>query len=53
VRLDVDDRHDGLVEWAADHGVQPRDGVWLMVRGERELPGDRARLVLPMMLAAG
>jgi GNAT superfamily N-acetyltransferase len=53
VRLDLDDRHDGLREWAADHGVEPRDGVWLMVRGERELPGDRARLVLPMMLAAG
>jgi GNAT superfamily N-acetyltransferase len=53
IRLDLDHRHDGLLEWAAAHGVAPQDTTWLMVHGDRELPGDRARLILPVMLALG
>jgi GNAT superfamily N-acetyltransferase len=53
IRLDLDRRHDGLLEWAAAHGVAPQDTTWLMVHGDRELPGDRARLILPVMLALG
>ena len=53
VRLDIDDRHDGLLAWAAEHGAAPGDVTAVMVHGDRELPGDRARLILPMMLALG
>ena len=53
VRLDLDHRHDGLLEWARERGVTPRDDTWLMVHGERELPGARERLVLPVMQALG
>ena len=53
VRLDVDARHDGLCEWARARGVEPADRAWLMVRGDRELPGARERLVLPASLALG
>jgi len=53
VRLDLEQRDDGLLAWAARHGVAPQDTTALMVHGERELPGDRARLVLPAMLALG
>lgn len=53
VRLDVDQRHDGLVAWAAQHGVAPGDATVLMVRGGAALPGDRARLILPMTLGVG
>lgn len=52
-RLDVDHRHDGLMAWAAERGVVPGDDVTLMVQGERDLPGDRARMFLPVMLAVG
>jgi GNAT superfamily N-acetyltransferase len=50
VRLDVDAR---LREWAHEHGLEPRDDAALMVLGDRELPGDRERLMLPMTLALG
>jgi GNAT superfamily N-acetyltransferase len=50
VRLDVDDR---LRDWAREHGLEPRDDAALMVLGDRELPGARERLVLPMTLALG
>jgi GNAT superfamily N-acetyltransferase len=53
VRLDLDERHDGLREWARARGVAPVDRTWLMVQGERELPGARERLVLPVALALG
>jgi hypothetical protein len=53
VRLDVDHRHDALMAWAAEHGVAPGDGVTLMVQGDRDLPGHRGRLFLPVMLALG
>jgi GNAT superfamily N-acetyltransferase len=50
VRLDLDGR---LSEWARERGIAPRDEVALMVHGDRELPGARGRLVLPMTLALG
>ncbi|HTE62182.1 MAG TPA: GNAT family N-acetyltransferase [Solirubrobacteraceae bacterium] len=53
VRLDLDHRHDGLLEWARERGVMPRNDTWLMVHGERELPGARDRLILPVMQALG
>ena len=53
VRLDLDHRHDGLREWAQEHGVAPRFETSLMVHGDRDLPGARERLVLPVMQALG
>lgn len=53
VRVDIDERHGTLLAWAQSRGLAPADRTWLMVHGDRELPGDRARLVLPAMLALG
>jgi GNAT superfamily N-acetyltransferase len=53
VRLDLDHRHDGLLEWAAERGVTPANDTSLMVRGGRDLPGARERLILPVMQALG
>jgi predicted N-acetyltransferase YhbS len=53
VRVDVDHRHERLLAWAQAHGLAPADRTWLMVHGDRELPGDRDRLGLPAMLALG
>jgi GNAT superfamily N-acetyltransferase len=50
VRLDLDHR---LREWATERGIAPRDATVLMVHGDRELPGAREQLVLPMTLALG
>ena len=53
VRLDLDHRYDGLREWAQERGVAPRVDASLMVHGDRDLPGARERLVLPVMQALG
>jgi predicted N-acetyltransferase YhbS len=53
VRMDIDDRHDGLLAWAQARGLAPADRTWLMVHGDRELPGDPAWSGLPAMLAVG
>jgi hypothetical protein len=53
VRLDLDQRHDGLLEWAAERGVTPANDTSLMVGGGRDLPGARERLILPVMQALG
>jgi GNAT superfamily N-acetyltransferase len=50
VRLDVDHR---LRDWASEHGMTPGDDAALMVYGDRDLPGARERVVLPMTLALG
>jgi GNAT superfamily N-acetyltransferase len=50
VRLELDD---SLGDWAGEHGLEPRDAAALMVHGDRELPGARERLMLPMTLALG
>jgi len=52
VRLDLDERH-GLCDWARARGVAPANRTWVMVHGERALPGARERLVLPVMQALG
>jgi GNAT superfamily N-acetyltransferase len=53
VRLDIDHGHDGLMAWVAERGVAPGDEVTLMVQGARDLPGERAQVFLPVMLALG
>ncbi|MGA8114369.1 MAG: GNAT family N-acetyltransferase [Actinocatenispora sp.] len=53
VRLDLDDRHPELREWATRHGVPVRGRTDVMVRGADELPGDRDRWFVPVMQALG
>jgi hypothetical protein len=53
VRVDLDHRFADLIAFARGAGLAPGDSVTLMVRGARELPGDRARVTLPMMMAVG
>ena len=53
IRLDLAQRGDGLSEWAQKQGVAPRSDTALMVHGERDLPGARERVVLPVMQALG
>jgi GNAT superfamily N-acetyltransferase len=53
VRIDLDDRHPRLLEWAAEHGLAPGVSSTAMVLGGRPLPGDRARCFAPLMRALG
>jgi GNAT superfamily N-acetyltransferase len=53
VRIDLDDRHPRLLEWAAEHGLAPGVSSTAMVFGGRRLPGDRARCFAPLMRALG
>lgn len=53
VRVDLDDRHPQLREWAAAHGLEPRASSAVMVHDGRPLPGDRARWFVPLMQALG
>lgn len=53
MRLDLDDRHPQLREWATQHAVPERNSTAVMVHGARPLPGDRGRWFIPMMQALG
>lgn len=53
VRIDLDDRHPRLLEWAAERGLAPGVASTAMVFGGRPLPGDRARCFAPLMRALG
>jgi GNAT superfamily N-acetyltransferase len=53
VRIDLDDRHPQLLEWAARRGLAPGVSSAIMVLGGRPLPGDRARCFAPLMRALG
>jgi GNAT superfamily N-acetyltransferase len=53
VRLDLDDQHPDLREWATRHAVPERTSTAVMVRGTQPLPGDRSRWFVPVMQALG
>jgi GNAT superfamily N-acetyltransferase len=53
VRLDLDERHPQLREWATQRGVPVRNSTAVMVHGARPLPGDRGRWFIPVMQALG
>ena len=53
VRVDLDDRHPQLLDWAAAHGLTWRDSSLAMVLDGRPLPGDRGRCFTPLMRALG
>lgn len=51
VRLEVDARNPDLLAWAPHHGLQPTFTTSLMLHGAATLPGNRAQLFAPIMLA--
>jgi GNAT superfamily N-acetyltransferase len=53
VRIDLDDRHPQLLEWAAKHGLAAGVSSDVMVLHGRPLPGDRGRCFAPLMRALG
>ncbi len=53
VRVDLDARHPGVIEWAAGHGLALRAVEPVMVPGGRPLPGDRSRWFASLMQATG
>jgi GNAT superfamily N-acetyltransferase len=53
VRIDLDDRHPLLLDWAAGRGLAWRDSSLAMVLDGRPLPGDRGRCFAPLMRALG
>jgi GNAT superfamily N-acetyltransferase len=52
IRLDLDHSRPDVLEWAAEHGMQRGSSTDVMVYGDA-LPGDRARLFNPVMVALG
>jgi GNAT superfamily N-acetyltransferase len=53
VRVDLEDRHPQLLEWAAKRGLAPADASGMMVLDGLPLPGDRRRCFAPLMRALG
>ena len=53
IRLELAQTRPELREWAGGCGVIPVSGNEFMIHGDRELPGDRSRLYLPVMTALG
>jgi GNAT superfamily N-acetyltransferase len=53
VRIDLDDRHPQLLDWAAARGLAWHDSSLAMVLDGRPLPGDRGRCFAPLMRALG
>jgi GNAT superfamily N-acetyltransferase len=53
VRIDIDDRHPQLLDWAPTRGLAWHDSSLAMVLDGRPLPGDRDRCFAPLMRALG
>lgn len=53
LRLDVDARHQELLAWLTEHGLESVKGCTAMTYGVADLPGDRSRLFAVLNLATG
>jgi len=53
VRVDLDDRHPQLLDWAPACGLAWHNSALAMVLHGRPLPGDRGRCFAPLMPALG
>jgi GNAT superfamily N-acetyltransferase len=51
LRLDIDARHEDLLTWLKEHGLDTVLGSPLMVRDTLDLPGDPARRFAPLSMA--
>lgn len=53
VRTVIDIRHEGLLAWVKDHGLEPSARTTTMVHGIPDQPGDWTRRFAPLNLATG
>ncbi|MFF2129313.1 GNAT family N-acetyltransferase [Streptomyces olivochromogenes] len=53
LRTDIDVRHEDLLSWAKDHGLESTNFNAVMTYGISELPGDWTRRFAPLTVAAG
>jgi GNAT superfamily N-acetyltransferase len=53
VRTDIDVRHEELLSWLKDHGVESVAFNAVMAHGIPDLPGDWTRRFAPLTVAAG
>ncbi|KAF5996145.1 GNAT family N-acetyltransferase [Streptomyces sp. WAC00263] len=53
LRTDIDVRHEELLSWAKEHGLEPTSFNAVMTYGISELPGDWTRRFAPLTVAAG
>lgn len=52
IRLDLEHHRPEQIEWAVEHGLRSGPTTAVMIHGA-DLPGDRARLFNPLMVAMG
>jgi hypothetical protein len=53
LRTDVYARHQELLRWLAEHGLEPLARTTVMTYGIPDLPGDAARRFAPLTVATG
>jgi GNAT superfamily N-acetyltransferase len=53
LRTDIDARHEKLLSWLKEHGLDPGVTCTAMVHGIPDLPGDPERRFAPLSLATG
>lgn len=53
LRTDIDVRHEELLSWAKEHGLESTSFNAVMTYGISELPGDWTRRFAPLTVAAG
>ncbi|MFD7291372.1 GNAT family N-acetyltransferase [Streptomyces sp. NPDC059863] len=53
VRTVIDLRHEELLNWLKEHGLNPVALTTLMTYSDQELPGDRSRRFAPLNMATG
>ncbi|MFJ9625909.1 GNAT family N-acetyltransferase [Streptomyces sp. NPDC101181] len=51
LRIDVEARHEELLSWLVDRGLEPLSGTTVMTYGIPDLPGNAARRFAPLTLA--
>ncbi|MEW1615202.1 MULTISPECIES: GNAT family N-acetyltransferase [unclassified Streptomyces] len=53
LRIDVDARHEELLSWLVERGLEPGSGTAVMTYGVPDLPGDATRRFAPLTVATG
>ncbi|MGK3091077.1 GNAT family N-acetyltransferase [Streptomyces sp. WAC01490] len=53
LRADVDARHEELLGWLVEHGLEPGSRTAVMTYGIGDLPGDATRRFAPLTIATG
>ncbi|MDT0489413.1 GNAT family N-acetyltransferase [Streptomyces griseus] len=53
LRIDVDARHEELLGWLVERGLEPGSRTAVMTYGVADLPGDASRRFAPLTIATG